>query len=109
VVAGSRRDEVVKLKNAGLSYDEIGRRLGMSRERARQILVGNRNRPKKPDLNSRVMLTTGDVARLLGVHINTVRRWRSKGILKSYRINPRGDRRFRREDVDGFLKERESE
>lgn len=109
MAAGSRRDEVVKLKNAGLSYNEIGRRLGMSGERARQILMGSRSRPKKPDLNSRAMLTTGDVAQLLGLHVNTVRRWRSEGILKSYRINPRGDRRFRREDVDDFLKKGEIE
>ena len=31
-----RRDEVVKLRKAGVSYAEIGRRLGMSRERVRQ-------------------------------------------------------------------------
>jgi len=106
MVTGSRRDEVVKLKNAGLSYAEIGRRLCMSGERARQILMGNRSRPKKPDLNSSDMLTTGDVARLLGLHVNTVRRWRSKGILKSYRINPRGDSRFRREDIESFLEKK---
>jgi excisionase family DNA binding protein len=107
VAAGSRRDEVVKLKNAGLSYAEIGRRLCMSGERARQILMGNRNRPKKPDLNSRAMLTTGDVAQLLGLHVNTVRRWRSEGKLKSYRVSPRGDSRFRREDIECFLEKEE--
>ncbi|MCL0039074.1 helix-turn-helix domain-containing protein, partial [Dehalococcoidia bacterium] len=40
------------------------------------------------------MLTTSDVARLLNVHINTVRRWSNQGILKAYRIGSRGDRRF---------------
>jgi len=49
------------------------------------------------------MLTTSEVARLLNVHINTVRRWSNQGILKSYRIGSRGDRRFRREDVTNFL------
>jgi excisionase family DNA binding protein len=109
MVAASRRDEIVKLREVGLSYAEIGRSLGMSGERARQILIGNRSRPKKPNLNSRAMLTTGDVAQLLGLHVNTVRRWRSEGILKSYRIGPRGDRRFRREDIESFLKEGEIE
>lgn len=104
MVAASRRDEVVRLRDAGLSYAEIGRRLDMSGERARQILVGNRKSQKKPGLNLRAMLTTGDVAQLLGLHVNTVRRWRSEGILKSYRIGPRGDRRFRREDIDSFIK-----
>jgi excisionase family DNA binding protein len=55
------------------------------------------------------MLTISDVARLLNVHINTVRRWSNEGMLKGYRIGSRGDRRFRREDVDAFLKEREIE
>ena len=37
------------------------------------------------------MLTTSDVARLLNVHINTVRRWSNQGALKTYRIGARGD------------------
>ena len=49
------------------------------------------------------MLTVGDAARLLNVHINTVRRWSNNGILKVYRIGPRGDRRFRHEDIASFL------
>lgn len=49
------------------------------------------------------MLTTSDVARLLNVHMNTVRRWSNQGILKSYRIGSRGDRRFREEDIANFL------
>jgi excisionase family DNA binding protein len=49
------------------------------------------------------MLTTSDVARLLNVHINTVRRWSNQGVLKTYRIGARGDRRFRREDIANFL------
>ena len=49
------------------------------------------------------MLTISEVANLLSVHINTVRRWSNQGILKSYRIGSRGDRRFRQEDVENFL------
>ena len=49
------------------------------------------------------MLTTSDVARLLSVHLNTVRRWSNQGILKAYRIGTRGDRRFRQEDITSFL------
>ena len=49
------------------------------------------------------MLTTSDVARLLNVHMNTVRRWSNQGILKAYRIGSRGDRRFREEDIASFL------
>jgi len=61
--------------------------------------------PQKP---RDVMLTTGDAAQLLGVHTNTVRHWSQNGILKAYRIGHRADRRFRREDVDDFLKQGES-
>lgn len=105
-VATSRRDEAVELRKTGLNYSEIGRRLGITRERVRQLVTGNPS-PRKPDLNSRVMLTTRDVAQLLGLHVNTVRHWSNKGMLKSYRIGPRGDRRFRRDDIKSFLKERE--
>jgi excisionase family DNA binding protein len=51
----------------------------------------------------KAMLTTRELARLLNVHINTVRRWSDQGVLKSYRIGPRGDRRFSRDDVVSFL------
>ena len=51
------------------------------------------------------MLTTNDVARLLNVHINTVRRWSNSGILRAYRIGARGDRRFERMDVLNSLLE----
>jgi excisionase family DNA binding protein len=84
------------------------RRLGMSRERARQIVKGSPT-PQKLALSSKVLLTIRKVAQLLNLHINTVRRLSNKGMLKAYRIGSRGDRRFRREDVDGFLKEGEIE
>ncbi len=45
------------------------------------------------------MLTTGEVARLLNVNDSTVRRWNDRGIIKAYRIGPRGERRFRRDDI----------
>ena len=49
------------------------------------------------------MLTVSEVARLLHVHPNTLRRWSNRGRIKSYRINPRGDRRYRLRDIEGFL------
>ena len=97
----SNRDKVISLREVGQTYSEIGRTLGITKERVRQIATV---KPVlKPDLESKRMLTTGDVAQLLGVHDNTVRRWSQNGILRFYRINPRGDRRFRRRDVDDFL------
>lgn len=40
-----------------------------------------------------------DVARLLGVHPDTVRRWADAGVLPYWR-SPTGQRRFRRADID---------
>ena len=60
--------------------------------------------PNHEELNP--MLTTSEVSRLLNVHINTVRRWSNQGVLKTYRIGSRGDRRFERDDVVRFLLEK---
>src|SRR5262249_37753930 len=40
---------------------------------------------------------------VLGVHANTVRAWSDAGRLRYYRINPRGDRRYRLGDLHRFL------
>ncbi len=49
------------------------------------------------------MLTIRDVAKLLHVHPNTLRRWADKGLIETYRITSRGDRRFMAEDIRRFL------
>ena len=51
------------------------------------------------------LLTVSEVADLLHVHPNTLRRWSNKGIIRTYRINRRGDRRFKREEIARFLAE----
>jgi excisionase family DNA binding protein len=51
------------------------------------------------------MLTTKEVAQLLHIHPNTLRRWGEKGRIVVYRINTRGDRRYRRKDIVRFLAE----
>ena len=51
------------------------------------------------------MLTLKEVSILLHVHPNTLRRWADRGIIKSYCITPRGDRRFMSRDIDQFLSE----
>jgi diguanylate cyclase (GGDEF)-like protein/excisionase family DNA binding protein len=48
-------------------------------------------------------LTVTKAARLLGVHPNTIRAWSDAGRLRYYRINPRGDRRYRMGDLQRFL------
>jgi diguanylate cyclase (GGDEF)-like protein/excisionase family DNA binding protein len=51
------------------------------------------------------LLTVAQAATLLGVHPNTIRAWTDGGRLTAYRINARGDRRFRRGDVVRLLVE----
>lgn len=48
-------------------------------------------------------LSVTKAAHLLGVHPNTVRAWSDAGRLRYYRINPRGDRRYRVGDLQRFL------
>ena len=49
------------------------------------------------------MLTVRELSRMLYVHPNTLRRWSDQGIIKAVRLNSRGDRRFRRRDIESFL------
>ena len=65
-----------------------------------EIAVRDETRNKLPS----GMLTVQEVARLLYVHANTVRKWSNLGLLKTYRIGRRGDRRFAVEEVSEFLR-----
>jgi excisionase family DNA binding protein len=55
------------------------------------------------------MLTVREVAQLLHVHPNTLRRWSNNGRIRAYRITPRGDRRYKREEIDHTDKWREAQ
>jgi excisionase family DNA binding protein len=49
------------------------------------------------------LLTASEVAAMLHLHVNTVKRLGDRGELPFYRVSSRGDRRFRLEDVMEFL------
>ena len=51
------------------------------------------------------MMTIREVARLLHVHPNTLRRWSNDGRIRAYRITERGDRRYKREEITRFLED----
>ncbi len=57
----------------------------------------------KTEMVKSQVLTPKDVAGMLGIHENTVRRWSDMGLLKSFRISQRGDRRYKYEDITGFI------
>jgi excisionase family DNA binding protein len=50
------------------------------------------------------LMQVRQVARTLGVHENTVRRWEERGLLHAVRL-PSGVRRFRPEDVEAMRKQ----
>lgn len=49
------------------------------------------------------LLTVSEVAHILHVHPNSVRRWTDLALLPSYRVGTRGDRRFKWDDIAAFL------
>jgi excisionase family DNA binding protein len=53
--------------------------------------------------NSKGLLTVREVAKILNIHVNTVRRWSDDGILKPIRLGQRGDRRYKVNDIASFL------
>ena len=62
-------------------------------------VVTNNNRDSR-------MLTVRETSHLLHIHPNTLRRWSQYGIIRAYRIGPRGDRRFKPEDVAALFEEK---
>jgi excisionase family DNA binding protein len=96
------RCKTTKSKETGLTQSVIGARLGMSTEGARPI-AKKKNLSKEDSSGFEFHMSTGEVARLLNIHTNTVRRWSRTGILKTFRVGPRGDRRFMPRDVQRLL------
>ena len=52
---------------------------------------------------TQLAFTSSQAATYLGVSLATVRRWSNDGHLRGYRT-PGGQRRFSREQLDGFLR-----
>jgi excisionase family DNA binding protein len=50
------------------------------------------------------LLTATEVAEMLHLHVNTVKRLGDRGEIPFYRVCKRGDRRFRADDVLDFLR-----
>ncbi len=97
-----------RLSIRGAGYASIGRLMGITRERARQLVTakqpaGQKRRAMLPN----DLLSTGDAALLLGVTDTTIARWGEVGILRMSRIGSRGDRRFKRADVNALVLRRQ--
>ena len=50
------------------------------------------------------LLTASEVADMLHIHVNTVKRLGDRGEIPFFRVVKRGDRRFRYDDVIEFLR-----
>lgn len=50
------------------------------------------------------LLTIRQTAEILNVHVETLRRWDKAGKLKAIRMNERGDRRYKPEDLERIVK-----
>ncbi len=49
------------------------------------------------------LLTPKEAAAILSVHENTLRRWSDVGLIPTFRLGPRGDRRYFESDIRGYL------
>ncbi len=49
------------------------------------------------------VLTVSEAAAMLNAHPNSIRRWAEIGLLPYFRLGTRGDRRFRREDLERLV------
>ena len=50
------------------------------------------------------LLTIRQAAEILNVHVETLRRWDKAERLKAIRVNERGDRRYKPEDLERIVK-----
>jgi excisionase family DNA binding protein len=96
------RQKIINKEEVGLTQNETGKKLSKSTDKSQE--GANRKNTRRENLSgSEFPMSTGEVARLLNIHTNTVRRWSRTGILKTFRVGPRGDRRFMPRDVQRLL------
>ncbi len=50
--------------------------------------------------NEKILLSIGEVAKLFGIHRDTLRNWEKRGLIKPLKVGPRGDRKYRPEDIE---------
>ena len=58
---------------------------------------------RTPRADPPIIVSVGEASQILHIHPNTLRKWSDQGIIPSYRIGQRRDRRFAVEDLLTFL------
>jgi DNA-binding CsgD family transcriptional regulator len=127
-----RQQEIMRRVAFGLTDREIGTALGISEQGVKNhltqvyIRLKARNRAhavfimfcpsgsasatvsaelkKTQEIPVSGLLTLREAATFLHAHENSVRKWSDVGLLRPYRLGPRGDRRFRVNDLRQFLR-----
>lgn len=89
-----RKDRIRLMREHGMTYSHISDIEGISEQQVRWIL----------NKQSALALSIASAARLVGIHPNTLRRWAKEGKVKYYRVGSRGDRRFKKQDVERLLR-----
>ncbi len=59
--------------------------------------------PSMTRVDPQALLTVSQASKILNVCSNTIRLWSDKGLIPSYRIGQRRDRRFLTQDILDFL------
>ena len=102
------KDRIIELHKRGLPNAEIGRAVGVSRQRVWEVLNPIREKERRYDISDVLStpenaqmtpMSISSVATFLGVHPNTIRKWANNGLIRCFRIGPRNDRRFELQHV----------
>jgi len=48
----------------------------------------------------KALLSISEVSKIFDIHQDTLRNWEEKGIISPLRVGPRGDRKYRPEDIE---------
>ena len=108
------RDRVIELHKRGLPNAEIGRAVGVSRQRVWEVL-NPKEKERRYDISAVLSapkkarmapMPISSVATFLGVHPNTIRRWSNNGLIQCFRLGPRNDRRFELQHVMEMIRPR---
>lgn len=63
-----------------------------------------------PDFpTGRELVTISRAADMLGIHVNTAKRWAKRGDFPAFRVGKRGDWRVRPEDIAAYLEAHRAE
>jgi len=58
---------------------------------------------KTKDRTASPLITLKEASRYLNVNPRTLARWSDEGLIVSYRVGSRGDRRFDREELEAYI------